>query len=60
MRYFLWLLLVLGFCLAGCRSNVVYDDYIESFRYKPESEWDYITNLGPTQSPVVSIQGAEK
>lgn len=29
--------------LVGCQQReVVYDDYIDSFRYKPETEWDYL------------------
>ncbi|HPY73820.1 MAG: hypothetical protein KBC30_00355 [Planctomycetes bacterium] len=31
--------------MVGCRSQVVYDEYNDSFRYKPESEWDYINDL---------------
>lgn len=59
MRRLLWLLLVLGFCLGGCSSTVVYDDYTESFRYKPESEWDYVTQLGPNQAPAVCVEGGK-
>lgn len=40
------LFIVIGlFSLAmfGCQKReIVYDNYIDSFRYKPETEWDYL------------------
>lgn len=48
----LWIILVISALLFGCSAPIVYDDYIDSFRYKPESEWDYVKDLGPYDTPI--------
>lgn len=48
-----WIVLVLCALLAGCtNAPVVYDEYVDEFRYKPESEWDYANDLGPSDIPI--------
>ncbi len=37
---------------AGCSAPVVYDNILDSFQYKPESEWDYINSLSPRDYPL--------
>lgn len=31
------------FAMLGCQKHeIIYDNYIENFRQKPENEWDYL------------------
>lgn len=48
MRKILWILLIIaiGISLMGCRNGqVIYDESLDSFMYKPESQWDYFKVL---------------
>ena len=57
MKKMIWMSIILGaFSLVGCTTEVVYDDYLESFRYKPESEMRYFYDLGPSNLPVNQSQ----
>lgn len=47
----MFLLVVLVFSFAGCQAPVVYDDMTDSFRYKPECEFDYLNSLSPKDHP---------
>ncbi len=39
----LLVLAMLSLAMLGCQKReIVYDNYIDSFRYKPETEWDYL------------------
>ncbi|NUM37429.1 MAG: hypothetical protein HUU50_23060 [Candidatus Brocadiae bacterium] len=51
-KTFIWILLTsVAFSFLGCQSAVVYDDITDSFRYKPECEFDYINSLSPQDRP---------
>ncbi len=55
MRNLLWVLLVFAVLLTGCNiAPVVYDEYNDGVRYKPESDWDYVQDLGPSDTPMES------
>ena len=54
---FLLLLALLSLAMFGCQKReIVYDNYIDSFRYKPETEWDYLYLLDKGSETKVAEQ----
>ncbi len=51
-RHLIWILIFCSFMIGCTSSPVVYDNILDTFRYKPESEWDYVKDLGPTDIPL--------
>jgi hypothetical protein len=46
------LFLLLALFLAACRSSIRYDNTVDAFVYKPDSEYDYYDDLGTVDRPV--------
>ena len=47
MKKKIWLAIAVFIIMnvLGCCRRVVYDDYVESYRYKPESDFSYVKSL---------------